>query len=132
MNIAETFQPENTTHLHNAAERQRHLEDVAQIAWFEHRAQMLDGADAQKRLQRLASASPEQGTRIAEATPAILQDVIMEDLVLSESEEGSTERRWFRESFLPSEEAAELLGKFQTDTEAVLAEMDRLFATTQH
>lgn len=134
MNLEEAFRPENQSHLTEQNEQKKFLENMLQVGWFQHRAQMLDEAGIRERVEKIRQVSPEQGERINKASLEELQEMVIEDMI-NTTKEGSVESIWFRQSFLPSSQAKELLDQLERspeDSEKIFGDLDRLFAASHH
>lgn len=134
MNLEEAFRPENQSHIQEQNEQKKFLENMLQVGWFQHRASMLGETGMHDRIEKIRQASPEQTERIDKASPEELQEIVMEDMI-NDTEGGSVESVWFRQSFLPSSQAKELLDQLEKNPdqpERVFGELDRLFAASHH
>lgn len=134
MNTHEVFSLENRQHLEGMGDDRKFRENMVQMGWFEHHFDSLTETEVEAWLRKiLSTASTEQQKRIEAASSAEeKKQILLEEMILSPSGEGSVERTWFRESFLMLPEAGGLLHRFPDDPDKVLKDIEALFRRSRH
>lgn len=130
----ETLVPEAEKRREHSHEQEMFLENMLQMAWFDHRYAALGDAEKEDLLKniRQTASSGEEVDRIDRADEDERKEIALEWMILSPSGNGGEERKWYRETFLPSPEGKRLLSRFEDDPEEVARQVDELFRKMRH